>query len=290
MSTLAADLIQKQAERFRIDFGLAPVTAAEVEFYLHGAEACGTLEAFWQDVSARCEAQGIVLAKHEKERGRGQYEIALSPVNDPVKTANDVVTLKDIVAVAAEAHGITADFSAKPLENEPGSGLHIHIHLADAQGKNTFYKKDDVISDTLRHSIGGLLAWLPECMPVFAPSAASYARIVAGSNAPVTASWGANNRTVAVRLPDKPPANKHIEHRAAGADADPVRVMAVLLAAMHDGLTRKLAPGEQIYGDAALPMYALPPLPQSLAAARASMEASPRVRQYFAIEALWPST
>lgn len=274
-------LIPSLIRQLQSDFGLHPVTAAEIEFYLHGATACGTLEAFWQEVSARCEAQGIALAKHEKERGREQYEIALSPVNDAVKTAGDIVTLKDIIIAAAGAHEMTADFSAKPLENEPGSGLHIHIHLADAQGKNTFYKKDDVISDTLKHSIGGLLAWLPECMPVFAPNAASYARLVAGSNAPVTASWGANNRTVAIRLPDKPPANKHIEHRAAGADADPGRVMAVVLAAMHDGLTRKLAPGEQIYGDAALPMYALPLLPQSLKEAQEKMRQSDLVKRYF---------
>jgi glutamine synthetase len=244
------------ADRLIADFGLVPVTAAEIEFYLEGGAPAAS---FWQAVSEK-----IPIVKYEKERGEGQYEIALPPCADPAKTAADIVALKDIIIETAATGGMKADFSAKPFAGQPGSGLHIHIHLEDAQGKNVFYKDDATISDALKWSIGGLLAWLPETMPVFAPYPESYARFAPGGHAPTTVSWGANNRTVAIRLPDKPHDKKHIEHRVAGADADPYAVIGVILAAMHDGLTRRLDPGPQIYGDASLAMYNLPPLPSSL--------------------------
>ncbi len=256
----------------KADFGLQPVTAAEIEFYLRGADACGGIKKFWQEVSAR-----IPLQKYEKERGREQFEIALTPVANPQKTAGDIGTLKTIISDTAKKYGMTADFAAKPFPDQPGSGLHIHIHLEDAGGKNVFYKDDSAISDALKWSIGGLLAWLPETMPVFAPYKESYARFAAGGNAPTTVSWGANNRTVAIRLPDAPHDNKHIEHRVAGADADPKSVMENILAAIHYGLQNQCDPGAQVYGDASLAQYDLPKLPQTLEEALA--KASPTGRR-----------
>jgi glutamine synthetase len=223
------------------DFGLIPVTAAELEFYYSGDE----------DVLEKSVCATVL--KFEKERGKNQYEVAFAPAK-PEKTVADLIAFKD----AAEKLG--ADFSAKPYADQPGSGLHIHIHLMDKNGKNVFYKDDAVMSDPLKYAIGGLLAALPESMPIFAPNPESRARFQPGGNAPTTVSWGANNRTVAIRLPDKPHDSKHIEHRVAGADADPQAVMTAILDAIHDGLTRKLDPGPQIYGDASLEMYKLPKL------------------------------
>jgi glutamine synthetase len=225
--------------RLKTDFDLTPVTAAEIEFYYSG------------DIDVLHSI--LPVLKLEKERGENQYEVAFAPAS-PEKTAADLVTFK----TAAEALG--ADFSAKPFADQPGSGLHIHIHLADKDGKNVFYKDDDAISDGLKYAIGGLLAALPKSMPIFAPNPESHARFQPGGNAPTTVSWGANNRTVAMRLPDKPHDNKHIEHRVAGADADPHAVIAAILEAIHDGLARQLDPGPQIYGDASLEMYKLPKL------------------------------
>lgn len=227
--------------RLKADFDLTPVTAAELEFYYSG------------DVGVFQEKTCASVLKFEKERGINQYEVAFAPAT-PEKTAADLVAFKE------SAQQLGADFSAKPFTDQPGSGLHIHVHLQDANGKNVFHKNDDAISDPLKYAIGGLLAALPKSMPIFAPNPESRARFQPGGNAPTTVSWGANNRTVAIRLPDKPHDNKHIEHRVAGADADPHAVIAAILEAIHDGLTRKLDPGTQIYGDASLEMYKLPKL------------------------------
>lgn len=253
---------------FKADFALSPVVAAEIEFVLHGAESADT-SPLWEKVNA-----AIPVYKIEKERGREQFEIALPP-DDAAALARDLQHLKTLLAETAPVYALKVDFSAQPFADQPGNGLHIHVYLADASGKNVFYKDDVAISNALKHSIGGLLAWLPDTMPVFAPHEESYARFAAGGDhTPTTVSWGANNRTVAIRLPDSEKHNKRIEHRVAGADADPAQVIAAILAAMHWGLAHKTDPGQQTYGDASLPMYDLPKLPQTLAEARERMERS----------------
>jgi glutamine synthetase len=165
-------------------------------------------------------------------------------------------------------YSINADFSAKPFPDQPGSGLHIHVHVEDVDGNNLFYREGEDFSAELLCAIGGLLELMNAHMPIFAPTEASYKRFASKSNAPTTVSWGTNNRTVAVRLPQKPMNNKHIEHRVAGSDADVEAVIDAILLAVHYGFQNKCDPGKPVYGDASLEQYALPPLAKSLEEAR----------------------
>jgi glutamine synthetase len=86
-------------------------------------------------------------------------------------------------------------------------------------------------------------------MAVYAPNANSYRRFRAMSYAPVAPTWGVNNRTVSLRVPAGPPASRHVEHRVAGADANPYLVAALVLAGMLRGIERKLDPGAPITGN-----------------------------------------
>jgi glutamine synthetase len=104
---------------------------------------------------------------------------------------------------------------------------------------------DDInrpISDTLRHAVGGLLQTMREGMAIFAPNANSYRRLRPGSYAPVRGLWGGDNRTVPLRIPGGSEKAIRIEHRVAGADANPYLVMATVLAGIHHGITNKLKP------------------------------------------------
>jgi glutamine synthetase len=236
-----------------------PIVATEIEFTLFGS-AERDLEAFWDEVRARSAQLGIAIANLEKERGREQHEVSLKHSRDVAKIISDTEQLKKIITECAGAYDMQASFAAKPVADDPGNGLHIHVHLEDENGKNLYWKKDDAMSDALAHSIAGLLTTLPENLPVFVPNEESKKRFVAGSNAPTTISWGANNRTCAIRLPDKPAENKHIEHRVSGADADVGAVVAAILSGIEFGIEHKLIPSPQVYGDASLPMYGLPKL------------------------------
>ncbi len=241
-----------------------PVVATEIEFYLYGAHGKLSPEYILGSIHEACRTRGIELFSSQQERGEGQYEVAF-PCSPDVKHAVTITeTFKCLVTEVFAPQGIVADFSAKPLADQPGSGLHVHVHLEDETGRNVFVRNEDAFALPLLHSIGGLLALMNACMPVFAPTPESYRRFAVKSNAPTTVSWGTNNRTVALRLPNKSVDNKHIEHRVAGSDADVAQVINAILAGMHYGLTQRILPSEPVYGDAALAQYNMPLLAQSL--------------------------
>jgi len=254
---------------------LQPVIASEIEFYLHGASD-DSAQAFFSALRVASAEQQVGLYHIEKERGASQYEVALTPVKGAAAAASQAAWLRSWLQNHADDFSMTADFSAKPLADQPGSGLHIHLHLEDETGRNVFVKNDAMISDALRWSLGGLLACMLADMPIFAPSEASYLRFQgAGDHTPTTISWGANNRTCALRLPDTGGYEKHIEHRVAGADADPASVIASIIAAVDYGLREQLDPGAQVYGRAQDAVYNLPRLPLSLSQALKLSASSP---------------
>jgi glutamine synthetase len=130
-----------------------------------------------------------------------------------------------------------------------GSGLHVHVSVNDASGKNLF--ASDAASGTplLRHAIGGMKQFMPESMAVFAPNANSYRRFVNESYAPIAPIWGINNRSVSLRVPAGPPASRHIEHRICGADANLYLAVAAVLGAAGRGMGAKTDPGPAVEGN-----------------------------------------
>lgn len=262
-------LLELLSQRLFIGHHLKIVSAAELEFYLHGMDEKAATELLGE-FSAQAAAQQIPLEKTEKERGDGQYEIALRP-DSPIATADAVARCKVLLDTLADAKGGEADFSAKPKPDQPPSGLHFHLHLQNEEGENIYSKNGDVLSPPLSQSLAGLLALMSETMLAFAPDEASYARFTPKGQTPTTVSWGGNNRTVALRLPDSG-AQKRIEHRVAGADANPYLALAAIIAGIIYGLDCALPlSSPQIYGDATLPSYGLAPLPHSKAQARAAL-------------------
>ena len=91
---------------------------------------------------------------------------------------------------------------------------------------------------------------MAESMLLCAPNANSYRRLRPLSYAPLAATWGHDNRTVALRVPSGPAAARRIEHRLAGADASPYLVLAAVLAGIHHGLCKRLEPGPPTRGNA----------------------------------------
>ena len=107
----------------------------------------------------------------------------------------------------------------------------------------------EVGSDLLKHAVAGCLKYMAESMAVYAPNYNSYRRFQPGAHAPVSPTWGYDNRTVSVRIPAGKNAARRLELRVAGADANPYLVYAVLLAAAIEGIAQRLEPGEPIEGD-----------------------------------------
>jgi glutamine synthetase len=85
---------------------------------------------------------------------------------------------------------------------------------------------------------------------IFAPTANSYRRYRVGAFVPMAPTWGMNNRTLAMRIPAGPRTATRIEHRVAGADANPYLVTAAVLAGAHYGIVERLDPGAHTDGNA----------------------------------------
>lgn len=143
-----------------------------------------------------------------------------------------------------------ASFMSKPFAEESGSGLHVHLSLQNASGENVFDPSRNDGDALLGQAVAGLQATMAESMAIFAPNINVYRRFKPDQFVPVTRDWGENNRSVAFRLPIGEGQNRRLEHRVAGAEANPYLVLAAVLAGVHYGLTNALDAGEKVAGNA----------------------------------------
>lgn len=212
--------------------------------HLHG------MEPLFSEVYAAAAKAGIRAETVISEYAPGQYELTLHYRTNVLEAADDLVRLKRIVRLTARRFGVTACFMAKPIERYAGSGMHFHVSLQNKAGENLFIEAEPgTWNPRLLNALGGMKATMAESMLVFAPHANSWRRFTSQSYAPVSTSWGVNNRSVALRIPAGSIAARRIEHRPAGVDANPYLVGATILAAIRHGLKHQIDPGEETTGN-----------------------------------------
>jgi glutamine synthetase len=269
-------VLQRVLDRYTAD-GLTPVVACELEYYLvdlergangelrparanttkdfpSGVEVYGLPEieahsGFFRKLWATADAQNIPLEGVISENAPGQVELTLKHKPDALRAADEAVMYKRAAKGVALNAGCEATFMAKPWADQAGSGFHVHVSVADAKGDNLCASEDPAGSELLRHMIGGMKTHMADCMAILAPGANSYKRFKANSYAPVSTTWGVNNRTVSLRVTAGPARTRHVEHRVAGADANPYLVLAAVLACAHHGIKNRIDPGEPVVGN-----------------------------------------
>jgi glutamine synthetase len=284
--------------------GLTPVVACELEFYFVRRNAEGLVVparpqtigrapegarvlAFdkldeWADllaeIDAACLAQGVPAGAATAEYGGAQFEVNLGHLADPVLACDHSLMLRRIVKGVANRHGLEATFMSKPFGDQSGSGLHIHASLVDGAGRNVFDETTAEGDRTLGHAIAGLQATSYDAMAIFAPNLNAFRRFAPNQFVPVNTSWGINNRSVSFRVPMGGGQARRIEHRIAGAEANPYLVMAAMLAGFHLGLTRRLDPTPPSTGNAG--EVADPAMPLNLWTALDRLEGSAVLADY----------
>ncbi|WP_164659965.1 glutamine synthetase family protein [Tropicibacter sp. Alg240-R139] len=202
------------------------------------------------DIYDFAEHQGFEIDGITQEGGAGQLEINLLH-GDPVKLADEVFYFKRLIREAALRHDCFATFMAKPIEDEPGSAMHIHHSILDTKtGQNIFVGPQDGETDAFYHFIAGLQNHLPSALAVMAPYVNSYRRYVKDHAAPINLEWARDNRTTGIRVPLSGPAARRVENRIAGMDCNPYLGIAASLACGYLGLTEQQRPRRQFYGDA----------------------------------------
>jgi glutamine synthetase len=222
----------------------------------------------FSDIYAAAGKAGIQAETLISEYAPGQYELTLHYRESVMQAADDLMRLKRIVRAQARQHGVTACFMAKPVEKYAGSGMHFHVSMRDEKGRNVFVEdQEGVWNATILHALGGLRATMSEAMLVFAPHANSWRRFASNSYAPVSPTWGVNNRSVALRIPAGDIRARRIEHRPAGVDANPYLVAATVLAGIRHGLKNRIDPGPDTKGDGYAEGQDAPPIPPDWGAA-----------------------
>lgn len=299
--TILADMIA------RLDgLGLRPLFASELECYLLDETPASAFDKGFVNLKAKhrtlhpemlirtsedeaylgalrrnMEAAGVPVEMVKAEYAPGQIEVNLEYA-DAMTAADRHMVFKTGAKEIALQQGLVATFMAKLAHDLGGSSCHIHMSLLDRPGRSAFADGDDGAgtSETMRHFLGGLTAYLSDIFLFLAPTVNSYKRLRPGTFAPATVTWGEDNRTVALRLVGKGRARR-IENRIPGADVNPYLAYAGMLAAGLRGIEEKREPiGEAATGNA-YNLGGRPALPTTLEEATAMFERSEMVGAAF---------
>ncbi|SHF20878.1 glutamate--putrescine ligase [Modicisalibacter ilicicola DSM 19980] len=260
-------ILANVVERFH-RHGWTPVVAIELEFYLLDADwrhtghpsppralcpggvpkglqlyeldAMDALDDVLNTIRDYAVFQRVPADTLIAEFGPGQFEVNLWHREDALAAADDALYFKRLVAQAARRHDLASTFMAKPYTEQAGSGMHLHVSVIDDAGHNILDRDNG--AGHLEAAVGGVMQGLLEAQAVFAPHANSYRRFQPDCFAPIECNWGYDHRGAAVRIPECRGPAARLEHRVAGADANPYLVTAALLGGMLQGLEQRIPP------------------------------------------------
>ena len=230
------------------------------------------------------EKAGIPIKYHHPEVGAaGQFEIE-PMLGQMSKMADATMMIKYIIHNTALKYGKVATFMPKPVYNEAGNGMHVHMLLLK-NGEPVFSDDNGYshLSETAHYFMGGLLKHISSLCALTNPSTNSFKRLVPGFEAPVTVGYATSNRSAVIRIPAyaKTPALRRFELRNPDATCNPYLCYAALLMAGLDGVKNKIDPHANGWGPYDMNLYSLPEeekkklkgLPTSLDAALDALEA-----------------
>ncbi len=220
------------------------------------------------------EKLGIHVEMSHHECAPSQHEIDIEYSN-ALKSADNVMVLKQAIKTVADEHGLYATFMPKPVFAINGSGMHTHQSLFDKKGENSFYHETDQykLSPVAYQFMGGQLRSIREMAAVLCPTVNSYKRLVRGYEAPVYICWGQRNRSALLRVPRYSVGRERstrLELRCPDPSCNPYLAFAVMLAAGLKGIEEEIEPPdpveEDVYGfdDSKLARFYIKTLPEDL--------------------------
>ncbi|QJQ04876.1 type III glutamate--ammonia ligase [Undibacterium piscinae] len=212
---------------------------------------------FLEKLTASLDACGLGVFQIDHEDASGQFEVNYKYA-DALKAADNFMLFKMAAHHIAEQEGLIFTMMPKPFADRPGSGLHFHLSIADADGKLIFGSAQDKSTDerglglsTIAYQfMAGLLEHAPALTALCAPTVNSYKRLMCGQSlsgtswAPAFIGFGDNNRTTVARV-----VYQRIEWRLPDSSANPYLALAGVIAAGLDGIERALDPGQPVNRD-----------------------------------------
>jgi len=222
------------------------------------------------------------------ETGPGVYEVAIRH-DEALRMADKAALFKTGMKQLCAKRGLAVTFMAKWSHELPGSSGHLHQSLWRTTSgggghpvkTNAFYDADGAhgLSETARHYLGGQVALMPALTALYSPTVNSYKRYVPGVWAPLTASWGVENRTCAIRAIPGDAKSTRLEYRQTAADMNPYIAIATCLAAGLWGIENRCEPPPAAEGDASHTDDAARALPRTLKEANHHLERCAEARK-----------
>lgn len=185
-----------------------------------------------------------IECQHHEVATAGQAEIDIK-YNTLLAAADGLMSYKYIVKNTAHQHGKTVTFMPKPVWNDNGSGMHMHLSIWK-DGVNQFAGDGYAgMSETALHAIGGILQHAPALVALTNPTTNSYKRLVPGFEAPTRLAYSSRNRSAAVRIPvgATSDAARRFEFRCPDPSCNPYLAFSALVMAALDGINSKTDPG-----------------------------------------------
>lgn len=210
-----------------------------------------TLQETRTEIMLALQECGIeVEAQHHEVASAGQCEIDIK-YGPLLKTADALLMFKYVVKNVAARHGKTATFMPKPIWNDNGSGLHLHLSLW--KGGETLFagSRYGGLSETALFAMGGILTHARALMAFCCPTTNSYKRLIAGFEAPINLTYSYRNRSAAIRIPVHSPSaeDKRFEFRCPDSSSNPYLAMSAVLMAALDGIQNRIDPGKPLDKD-----------------------------------------
>lgn len=241
-------LLLKNAVKYAKKKGLHISFGPEMEFYLFETDENGKAtkipldDAGYMDISPEDKGEnirreicfnlidiGIDPEASHHEEGPGQNEIDFK-YSDAITAADNTAFFRWIVKTIASRNGLCAEFSPKPLVEEPGNGMHINMSVLSENGK-----------DYTDNFLSGILEHIKEITVFLNPTDESYLRL-GEKKAPKYITWSAENRSQLIRIPAVKKGTKRIELRSPDPSVNPYLAFALLIYAGIDGIDRQLTP------------------------------------------------
>ncbi len=266
-----ARTVLKQALDSAREMGFSYKTGVELEFFLFQRSSIDNRQSpllphdevsyfdlstnFTQSIRrkmiATLMALGMRVDSGHHEIGSGQHEIDLA-YDDALVSADQILTARVALKSVAQRNGLHCTFMPRPRRDLPGSGMHTHQSLHDAEtGKNVFSDANNEygLSEIGRYFLAGQLYHARAMAAVVAPLVNSYKRLGTSFEAPVYVTWAHINRSALIRVPSVlPGAEEHtrLELRCPDPSSNPYLAAAVMLHAGLDGIKQKLALSEPL--------------------------------------------
>lgn len=189
-----------------------------------------------REICLTIEEMGLNPECSHHEEGPGQNEIDFK-YSDALSSADHAVIFKNATESIAYKNGFYATFDPKPIDGEPGSGMHVNVSVKGGDDK------------TFSRFLAGVLRRIKDITAFLNPTESSYKRL-GEKKAPKVVGWGRENRSCLVRIPATNGGEKRFELRSPDGKSNVYLVYALVIYAGIEGIKNKLTLGEETVNDA----------------------------------------